>query len=163
VQPCWLGICKKFAVRGVCGSMVHQARTCSWEFVRQPVNSASSRKEYSEFWSWLTHQLLERLKSMIPNLQILLPKKGEFWEVGPSQKKEFVEAEGKPLSATATWIAPHAHSAKLGSVPVNTRLAHLIVIGYTWSADQHCLWPSRLVYSARSDLDKKRAISLFCN
>jgi hypothetical protein len=30
------------------------------------------------FWSRLTHQLLGRLKSTIPNLQIYLLKKGEF-------------------------------------------------------------------------------------
>jgi hypothetical protein len=32
----------------------------------------------SDFWSSLTHQLLGRLKFTIPNLQIFLPKKGEF-------------------------------------------------------------------------------------
>ncbi len=36
----------------------------------------------SDFWSRLTHQLLGRLKSTIPNLQIYLPKNGGFWEVG---------------------------------------------------------------------------------
>jgi hypothetical protein len=36
----------------------------------------------SDFWSRLTHELLGRLKFTIPNLQIYLPKIGEFWEVG---------------------------------------------------------------------------------
>ncbi len=41
-----------------------------------------SRTANADFWSRLTHQLLGRLKSAIPSLPIVLPKKGKFWEVG---------------------------------------------------------------------------------
>jgi hypothetical protein len=35
----------------------------------------AARTANSDFWSRLTHQLFERLKSTIPNLQMYLPKK----------------------------------------------------------------------------------------
>jgi hypothetical protein len=41
-----------------------------------------TRTANSDFSSWLTQQLLQRLKSTFPNLQINIPKKGKFWEVG---------------------------------------------------------------------------------
>ncbi len=47
-----------------------------------------TRTAYSDFWSRLTPQLLGRLKSTIPNLQIYLPKKGKFWEVGDWQSMQ---------------------------------------------------------------------------
>ncbi len=40
------------------------------------------RTANSDFWSRLTHQLLGRLKSTIPNLQIHLPKKANFEKLG---------------------------------------------------------------------------------
>ncbi len=48
----------------------------------------------SDFWSWLTHQLLGRSKFTNPNLLFywpkkdLLTKKGEFWEVGDWQSMQ---------------------------------------------------------------------------
>jgi hypothetical protein len=41
-----------------------------------------SRAENLDFWSRLTHQLLVRLKSSIPNLQICLPKKANSEKLG---------------------------------------------------------------------------------
>ncbi len=38
-------------------------------------SKSRTRTANSDFWSWLTHQLLGRLKSTTPNLQIYLPKK----------------------------------------------------------------------------------------
>jgi hypothetical protein len=41
-------------------------------------NPIRNRTANLDFWSRLTHQLLGRLKSTIPNLQINLPQKGKF-------------------------------------------------------------------------------------
>ncbi len=46
-----------------------------------------TRTANSNFWSWLTHKLLGRFKFTIPNLQIDLPKKGKFWEIGVGDRQ----------------------------------------------------------------------------
>ncbi len=46
------------------------------------ISKPRSRTENSDFWSWLTHQLLGRWKSTIPNLQIYLPKKANSEKLG---------------------------------------------------------------------------------
>ncbi len=41
-----------------------------------------TRTANSDFWSWVTYQLLGRLKSTIPNLQIYPPKKANSEKLG---------------------------------------------------------------------------------
>ncbi len=41
-----------------------------------------TRTANSDFWSWLTHELLGRLKFTNPNLQIYLPKLANFEKLG---------------------------------------------------------------------------------
>jgi hypothetical protein len=48
----------------------------------QHLKTYKSRTADSDFWSWLTHQLLGQLKSTIPNLQIYLPKKANSEKLG---------------------------------------------------------------------------------
>jgi hypothetical protein len=58
-------------------SSAHKLSSSNLNFLKPRTTTANS-----DFWSWLTHQLLGRLKSTIPNLQIYALKKGKFWEVG---------------------------------------------------------------------------------
>ncbi len=46
------------------------------------ISKPISRTANSDFWNWLTHKLLGRLKSTIPNLQIYLPKKVNSEKLG---------------------------------------------------------------------------------
>jgi hypothetical protein len=50
--------------------------------VPTPFSKPRSRTENSDLWSRLTHQLLGRLKSTIPNVQIYLPKKANSEKLG---------------------------------------------------------------------------------
>ncbi len=46
------------------------------------ISKPASRTANSDFWSRLTHQLLGRLRTTIPNLQIYLPIKANFEKLG---------------------------------------------------------------------------------
>jgi hypothetical protein len=49
---------------------------------RPTSQNLATKTANSDFWSRITHQLLERLKFSIPNLQIYLPKKANCEKLG---------------------------------------------------------------------------------